>query len=485
MSSSAFVDFLDAQIASMETGIVVLKRRRNAATRTHRLPHDVLADIFSLVQCSPGPNARESLWTSYDCTWARVMGVCRRFRKVALQAPELWTIVDLRDGRPEWKALCLERAGSTLLSITGDVDEAVSHLSRTRVAYLQGNHDEMVRGALDSLYLNTPGPGLQRLQLESAARRLALTETFLGGSTTSLTHLVLNGDTIVLHKGLVLPSLRYLALHEGVRLSPAENAASLTHLVQHAAHLQTLSIGDIYISGSQNVKLPSAEFIPVTKRVSTPKLQNLIIEAGLAETSALVRILPLPSDVFVVTVAVPWLDDIPVNRNHEAIYSSWLSFARGRPDATELAHGHIFLHRIVGSPISRRCSVYFRASQRIEVMDIGWTRSELMLGFRIPDSEHSLLTGMQVLHICRGALPLSASEYEGLFGLRLMPNIRNILLDHIQDDDANAKRMELLKKWILGRKGRIRSIEVSRCDREVVEFAQGLKQSGVVSSMTS
>ncbi|KZV64640.1 hypothetical protein PENSPDRAFT_757109 [Peniophora sp. CONT] len=84
------------------------------------LPDELLVLIFSLI---------ESTWTPVgkdDLGWLNVTFVCRPWRASALQAPSLWTRVDLHLGS-EWAAAFFERAGPMALALSTEAfaqDEA-------------------------------------------------------------------------------------------------------------------------------------------------------------------------------------------------------------------------------------------------------------------------------------------------------------------------------------------------------------------------
>jgi hypothetical protein len=88
------VEQLDAQITATEAELLKLKRRRKAATWTHHLPHEILAEIFCLLQHNP--RLPFTYCTCYDHEWTSVLDTCDHFRAVAVQAPQLWSTVDLQ-----------------------------------------------------------------------------------------------------------------------------------------------------------------------------------------------------------------------------------------------------------------------------------------------------------------------------------------------------------------------------------------------------
>ena len=104
----ATISEIDAQIGVLERQLAQLKHRRNSLVPFFRLPTEMVVRIFKLLQEDYStPFANSTLTT-------KSMGTtCRRLREIALQTPDLWTVIDCR--RERWAELCAQRAG--LLSL--------------------------------------------------------------------------------------------------------------------------------------------------------------------------------------------------------------------------------------------------------------------------------------------------------------------------------------------------------------------------------
>ncbi|GJE89624.1 hypothetical protein PsYK624_057280 [Phanerochaete sordida] len=80
----------------------------------HCLPVELIADIFARVGVH-----RPALRTSLEILTAS--HVCRRWRDITLQSPQLWTHLDLRPGRkPEYHRMLIERSQNCSLYVSGD-----------------------------------------------------------------------------------------------------------------------------------------------------------------------------------------------------------------------------------------------------------------------------------------------------------------------------------------------------------------------------
>ncbi|PPR01255.1 hypothetical protein CVT24_006018 [Panaeolus cyanescens] len=96
---------IDAQVAQLRSKISVLLEQRNAYSPVSKLPPELMSRIFL--------HARDSLAKMDDhkgsIEWLSLVGVCRNWRKTALNEPQLWTNHTI-GGTTEWHQLLLERS---------------------------------------------------------------------------------------------------------------------------------------------------------------------------------------------------------------------------------------------------------------------------------------------------------------------------------------------------------------------------------------
>jgi hypothetical protein len=462
------IEDLDAQIAMLEVELAQLKRSRNRLSWTHQLPHDVLVEIFFIVQCSPvSRDASSSLWSCYDATWSRVMCVCHHFRAIAVQVPLLWNIMDLQRDHQEWQNLCLQRSRGAPLYITGSLDAAaIQSLPRTRAAHLT------VRKIRNNHSLDVAAPALEKLSLQTPSS-FYLQSCFLGGLATKLSHLTVSGRNVVLHEGIMLPGLRHVDFQSGATKSPGGSLEPLLGLLEHAVDLHSVKIDGFCLSEPRG-KLPLNHVILVPRRISLPRLHDLSIHCDLAELSALVRCLPLPAATLAIDATLPSPADMmsPLTPNHDIIFDTWLGFARSRPDAVILERGAIYPSRVVGERLGW-CVVMFQDGNK---------RSRCTFSCA-PQVEHRIFLQIGTLRIHGLHLSLKPpflADLEGYFALGVMPHLREVALDCLASMICTPEHMQHVRGWIVRRGGAIVRVTVRSCGEAARAFAHGLQRDGIV-----
>jgi hypothetical protein len=87
MPSKDALEFLETKKSTVWSYIVSIRELRNTNLPTHRLPHEILAEIFALLADDPSHG------------WMSFMHVCVHFRRVGLSVPQLWSCLPLRNIR--------------------------------------------------------------------------------------------------------------------------------------------------------------------------------------------------------------------------------------------------------------------------------------------------------------------------------------------------------------------------------------------------
>jgi hypothetical protein len=223
----------DALIEELQRRILMIQYSRNALTPICRLPDELLLRIFRFLQ-NTAYEAEETqrikslpldqlcLGRCLDDHWHRVSWVCRRLRRIALDAPELWSTFENTDGLLHtsalWRTVCFERTGGLPLTIywarsqwqKTEIEWWAPKIKRAKSAYL----DLTMADGKTLEYLVESLPNLLSLHVRFASSiwsdQQFLGGNFLGGNGTRLTHLTLEG--IEVRDPPEFPRLIYLHL---------------------------------------------------------------------------------------------------------------------------------------------------------------------------------------------------------------------------------------------------------------------------------
>ena len=203
-----------------------LKYRHNALAPISRLPHETLAEIFSLLSF---PAGKYQYYRYME--WICVTHVCRRWREVALCFPYLWSHIDFTSltlagvtemlARAKMSPLKFEAhsitpSGKARFKAFGRHLEA--HISHTRHLSISGNCRTVLKR------LVSPAPALVSLSLRTSPYSYTtspciIPDSLFNGTAPMLTHLKLLGYCI----GSKSPLLKCLQTLE--MLMPSSQAA--------------------------------------------------------------------------------------------------------------------------------------------------------------------------------------------------------------------------------------------------------------------
>jgi hypothetical protein len=103
---------IEHEIQILESHLLTLKRKRNSLMALCRVPSDILVHVLQAVRMSFRPHMTKSdhynervraFATDHEThdfccnfAWLRMTDICSHIREVAITAPELWTIIDVR-----------------------------------------------------------------------------------------------------------------------------------------------------------------------------------------------------------------------------------------------------------------------------------------------------------------------------------------------------------------------------------------------------
>lgn len=177
---------IDLKIAELLIQVRILRERRNQLAPISRLPPELLAEIFYL--CTP------ELLDSRSLRYSHVfVSVCRQWRNVGMEAPEIWSTIPT-DVAAEVTEIFLARSRNSPLDIhvgCDAEDDAVhavlSHIHRIRRLRLDtGNASSFLQRLRD------PAPLLTFFANSTSNDGIVLPDDFLGLDSPRLSHLQLD-----------------------------------------------------------------------------------------------------------------------------------------------------------------------------------------------------------------------------------------------------------------------------------------------------
>ncbi|KII85871.1 hypothetical protein PLICRDRAFT_44292 [Plicaturopsis crispa FD-325 SS-3] len=289
---------IDEEIELLLRPVRALKTKRNALAPIHKLPPEILSEIFVYAQ-------------RY---WDELTGVCSHWRCISLQCSSLWNqLFDPYHSCREWTEIVLKRSRNTPIDLTlkkwreptASTDLALRQAPRARRISISGDRT-FIADATNTM--SCPAPLLEVLRINRRPENehdppLLLPHSFCHGSPR-LQSLELIRCSLCWDR----PFSDHLTYFSITRPSsrdapPRLTISQLLRILGEAPALESLMLVDALREGPVDV-------VPANLRVSLPRLHDLRHEDDIS-TSIFLRHLVFPSSA---TFCVDWnVDSVDSN----------------------------------------------------------------------------------------------------------------------------------------------------------------------------
>jgi hypothetical protein len=319
------------------------------------LPPETLSRILWFAQVAPAgmshTRVSDTPWLNYDTLWCSYTLVCWRLRHVALATPDLWTVIVHQNETPgsvKWAEICASRARHRPLSIEA---QYVAYLPDNPMYPLPdccwtqaGRINLRIAGVNASRYAPFIYAQLPQLTHLRYVMYDGFSSQFLGGRSTSLTHLELNGTH--LEKAPELPALivfQFTNHSQTMRL--ISDISELITLLKGAPLLQILALQ--FLAPLEEAAA-SAHKGTAQSSFALPDLQSLSLFGHLTTIALFTHILPFPSQSLSI---LPSKESAGLDQQVEGYMSSfWRRVSRDAhpfPETSlEILHGQGIKFRI-------------------------------------------------------------------------------------------------------------------------------------------
>jgi hypothetical protein len=340
MPISATLEEFDTRILELERQLVAVKTGRNNLLPVHRLPPEIVAEVFKLIQhgCQTVDEIRP--WFAYDYRWLDVMLVCRRFREVAMQTSALWNMVDYETHPPAWIQLCIDRVCNQTLRIRDSSGESTEHLHRAWSLEINGF-------AVSTQVLNLLQPTLRALHIDGFNEKdreqvFHLKQSDLHAHL-ALAYLALSNLTV--QDIPVMHSLHRLEL-DCVIINTGLDG--LIQMLFQVPSVQILCLRDVRLASSD---------IARSRPVSLPCLHSLLVVDTPEAVRDYLHLLPQPTLALGIYVECGEIEDLGIRSIYADILDAWDKFARSahirRPENGSVAlWGAVQPHSAWSHPLS-------------------------------------------------------------------------------------------------------------------------------------
>jgi hypothetical protein len=461
----ATLEEFDTRILELERQLVAVKTEGNNLLPVHRLPPEIVAKVFKLIQhgCQTVDEIRP--WQTYDYMWLDVMLVCRRFREVAVQTSALWNMVDHETRSPDWIQLCLERACNQSLCIRDSIGESTKLLHRAWSLELDGIE------AVSTQVLNSLQPTLHALHIngfneqdQEQVFRFAQSDLHadLALAYLSLSHLCLQGI-------LVRHSLHRIQL-DNVVISTGWDG--LMQILRQVPSVQILCLRHLALNSDDVVR---------SRMVSLPCLHSLLV----VDTSEAVRryLHMLPQPTLALGISVSGGESAEIRNIHPDILGTWLEFARSAHDPGLLAHGtlkkissyRVKYHLGSGEMVTRLR--HFGSASPISFCDFNCSGVQI---------EHPAAPYIHTLHIIHSRTFIDTDypyQIRGLSYARNLPNLRSLVLEGFCELDAYWDLVQAIRGCLVERGTRIQQLRFVECSHGMKVPAHKLQEEGLVTTV--
>jgi hypothetical protein len=475
MSFASQLKDVEDKIEAMERQLLLLKQHRNSLVPVCRLPPELLARVFSIVQHEDDPtddptDDSDFAFDSRASDWPRVMSVCTHFRAVAVQTPMLWNSHDFTRPVSTWRQLCLARAAGIPSCILISNGRGAEHLYRAWKAIVE---EDNIRDTNHEVFDAIAAPHLRILAVTLYGDELSyldINSSFLAGSLPLTTHFKLEGIEILLSKAPRMPSLRRLVLHE---IQTHVNLEALVDLFEHSSMLEEISLRYISVVNNRQVLVDESAVTSVPKRVLLPHLKLLSIEDLPKEVAAFVQLLPMPSKALSIEVVDSEPADLEdLDPNHIIICKAYLSFVASHPESQELGIGSITVRHddhLDSDTIRFGQNIQQNLHYPIDVAGFFTFEWKLRGG-------NMVFARISVLRV--SWLPTSHNdEWRSYF----LPKLDTLILESLKNDEIENE--QFIKSWLLQQEGRIKRVQFDHCSPRFVRLSEELEREQVVSQV--
>jgi hypothetical protein len=283
--------------------------RHNSSVHFYRVPQEILVSILKLVQGrrpvegAPDVVQCHPYWspiTAYDkqlLSWRHVMLTCTLARDVAVQSPELWTLISVC--WPErWLRLCIERAKDSPFHLIAQVHNLTSArlttelLSKSRDAVVVFKDNETLdraewhkicsqvltaQATLRSLEFNS-----QAFGINYSCGLMTISAQMFGGTRSLISRLDIAEMRLV--DTPAFPYLEHLRLHA---IIPPGNPRWLHRLLATSPHLRTLAV---FCRDTAPIERDTMLPLPV----ALPQLSTFNIGFETNDLCTILHIVPVP-----------------------------------------------------------------------------------------------------------------------------------------------------------------------------------------------
>jgi hypothetical protein len=324
MSIFATLEDFDARIHVLERELAALKTKRNDLLPMYRLPPEIVADVFKLVQHGCRSVDKMDPWHTYDGRWCDVMLVCRRFREMAVDTPALWVMVDYGTHPSDWRGLCMHRASHLPLCTRNATRDSLTILPRMQTLEIRD------RAVADEI-LNVPMLALHALHI--ALNKDANEEEYL--DLYKMSHY----SPALAYIGLTnvpldaLPPLHSLRRIELKSVVVCDGLDGFFKLLSQVASVEVLCLCYLDFDGVE----PPRDLEKT--HVSLPCLRSLLVDDAPKSVESYLRVLPLPTLDLVISTRYGFDESDSTQNALACILNTWFKFARSTPHSASLVHG--------------------------------------------------------------------------------------------------------------------------------------------------
>jgi hypothetical protein len=334
MLASATLEDFDARIHVLERELAALKTKRNSLLPIHRLPPEIVADVFKLAQHGCRSVDETAPWENYDSSWCDIMLVCRRFREVAVHTPALWIMVDYRTHPPDWRALCMHRSSHLPLCVRNPTRGSLTILPRAQTLEIRN------RMVADEI-LDVPMPALHALRIalnKSANEEEYLYLNKMSHYSPALAYIGLTNVPLD-----ALPPLHSLRRLELISVVVGEGLDGLFELLSQVASVEVLCLRSVDFNGVEPLRDLEKT------HVSLPCLRSLLVDDAPKSVESYLRVLPLPTLALVISACCVFDESDSTQNALTCILNTWFRFARSTPDSSSLVHGTLKYSELINT----------------------------------------------------------------------------------------------------------------------------------------